>query len=74
MTKVAKGAVVEHEGYGRGTVTAVRLNGHEARVSFGTFGLWVPARELHVAAPGLRVVGREDESPPPPPPRAFRAP
>lgn len=56
MVRYEKGQGVIHRAFGRGTVTAVRLNGHEVRVSFGTFALWVDERELSPTGTGLRLV------------------
>ena len=57
MERFSKGTGVRHAAYGRGTVTASRLNGSEVRVSFGAYSLWVPGRELAVTGAGLRLVG-----------------
>lgn len=62
MTRFRKGDAVQHAGYGRGTVTGVRIDGYEVRVTFGSFSLWIPTRELERAPGGLRMVG----APPPP--------
>lgn len=63
-----KGDAVTHPAYGRGTVTGLRINGYEVRVGFGSFNLWVPARELTAAGGGLRVVRPEGEGEPAAPP------
>lgn len=62
MTRFRKGDAVQHPGYGRGTVSGVRIDGYEVRVVFGSFSLWIPTRELERAPGGLRLVG----APPPP--------
>ena len=62
MTRFRKGDAVQHAGYGRGTVTGVRIDGYEVRVVFGSYSLWIPTRELERAPGGLRMVG----APPPP--------
>ncbi len=64
MTRFRKGDAVQHAGYGRGTVSGVRIDGYEVRVTFGSFSLWIPTRELERAPGGLRLVG----APPPPAP------
>jgi len=56
MPRYSKGSAVAHSGYGRGTVTALRHNGYEVRVSFGRYSLWIPVRELESAPGGLRLV------------------
>jgi hypothetical protein len=71
-----KGDAVTHPAYGRGTVTGLRINGYEVRVGFGSFHLWVPARELTAAGGGLRIVREEpegQEAAPPPRPEPGRA-
>lgn len=59
MARYSKGSSVAHAGYGRGTVTALRHNGYEVRVSFGRYSLWIPVRELESAPGGLRLVKGE---------------
>ncbi|MBM4396457.1 MAG: ATP-binding protein, partial [Deltaproteobacteria bacterium] len=58
-----KGEVVVHRAYGRGTVTATRMGGRQARVSFGVFTLWLDAHALVPTGTGLRLVGGTSPSP-----------
>ena len=64
MNRFHKGAIAVHPAYGRGTITALRCNGFEVRLSFGTFSLWVPARDLTPAQGGLRLVGQDGDGEP----------
>lgn len=56
MPAIDKGAIVEHEFYGRGTVIELRHGGYSAYVSFGRFACPVPVRQLKVVSGGLQIV------------------
>ena len=56
MAGIDKGAIVEHEFYGRGTVIELRHGGYSAYVSFGRFSCPVPVRQLKVVSRGLQIV------------------